>query len=108
MKKVLAIVVIALAFTFSVKAQDKRVSNDEAARKDVSALVSKFTISEGLKKDMLYLMTMKHEMLTEPNITAARKAEIQKLIGDKVLSGLPADDQKALRSDNALYLQITQ
>ncbi len=108
MKKILATLALALAFTFSVNAQDKKVSYDDAAKKDVAAIVAKFQISQDTKNDMMYLMTKKHEMLAEPNMTPARKAEIQKIIGDKVLSGLPGSDQKALITDKALYDQITK
>ena len=61
MKKVISLVVVFFAFVLNASAQDMKMSSDEAAKKDIAALVSKVTVAENLKKDLYSLMVMKHD-----------------------------------------------
>ena len=107
MKKLIAVLTLLLAFTVGANAQDKKVSNEEAAQKDVAALVQKVTISESLKKDMQTLMVMKHEALSNPSNTAADKENISKRFERKVLAGLTEAQRAVVIADAALLKQIS-
>ena len=107
MKKIIAVLTLLLAFTISANAQDKKVSNEAAAQKDVAALVQKVTIAESLKKDMYTLMLMKHEALADPSATAAEKENISKRFERKILGGLTEEQRAVVMADAALMKQLS-
>lgn len=108
MKKLFAVVVMALTFTVSAQAQDKKAPQDfqAAAKNDVAALVQKVTVDESLKKDMYTLMVMKHEMLANA-VTPADKQKVSEMIEHKVLAGLRDDQRKQVVSDADLLKRLT-
>ena|SRR6476620_2303997 len=116
MKKLIAVVTLALAFTLSANAQNKKaaaapekekISNQEAAKKDVMALLEKVSIDESLKNDMYTLMLMKYDELSTPKLTAAQKDEISTRYERKILGGLNDEQRKQVMSDPALLHRLT-
>ena len=107
MKKVISVVVLFFAFTLGAAAQDLKVNTDEAAKKDVAALLSKITVSENLKKDLYTLMVMKHEALANPKLTAAEKENISKIFENKLMAGLTEEQRKQLSSDSELFQRMS-
>ena len=107
MKKIIAVVTMLLAFTVSVNAQDKKVSSQEAAQNDIAALTSKVTISETLKKDLLTLMVMKHDALSDATLTAAQKENASKSFEHKLMSGLSKEQREVLLKDPALMKKLS-
>jgi hypothetical protein len=119
MKKLIAVVTLALAFSISANAQDKKtntsmapaekekVNNGEKAKKDVMALIEKVSIDESLKNDMYTLMLMKYDELSNPKLTAAQRDEISTRYERKVLGGLNDEQRKQLMSDPALLNRIS-
>jgi len=106
MKKLIAVVTMLLAFTVSANAQDKKMSAEEAAKKDVAALVAKITINEDLKNDMYTLMIIKHNELAAAK-SAADKARVSEEIEHKILSGVNKEQRQILTSDAALMKQLS-
>jgi len=107
MKKLIAVLTLLFAVTFSANAQDKKVSSQDAAQKDIAALVQKVTISESLKKDFYTLMVMKHDALAEAKTQAQRDA-IAEAYGHKVLGGLDKEQRSIVEKDKNLLKQLSQ
>lgn len=108
MKKIIAVVTMLLAFTISANAQDKKVSSQEAAQKDITALAAKVNLSENLKKDLTTLMVMKHDAKADVTLTPEQKANALKAYERKLLSALTKEQKDALMKDPALLKKITQ
>ena len=106
MKKVISIVVLFFAFTLNSAAQDLKMNADEAAKKDIAALISKITITENLKKDLYTLMVMKHEALANPKLTATEKENISKIFENKLMAGLTEEQRKELAKYPSVMKQL--
>lgn len=107
MKKLIALVTLLFAFTISANAQDKKVSNAQAAQTAVDALAKKVTISESLKKDMLTLMTMKYDALKDAK-SPAEKEKISQAYGHKIMSALSQEQRDVVAKDTELVNQLTK
>jgi hypothetical protein len=106
MKKVISVVVLFFAFTLNSAAQDLKVNSDEAAKKDIAALLSKITVTENLKKDLYSLMVMKHDALANPKLTVAEKENISKIFETKLMAGLTEDQRKELAKYPSIMKQL--
>ncbi|WP_298221095.1 hypothetical protein [Flavobacterium sp.] len=107
MKKIIAIVTMLLAFTVSVNAQDKKVSSQEAAQKDIAALSAKVTMSENLKKDLTTLMVMKHDALNDAALTPEQKEHAREGYERKLLTGLNKEQRETLMKYPELLKKVT-
>lgn len=106
MKKFIAVVTLLFAFTLSANAQDNKKTPQEAAQKDIAALVEKVTINESLKKDFYTLMVMKHEALAQAK-TQKDKDQIAGAYGHKIMAGLDKEQRAIVEKDAALFTQLT-
>lgn len=107
MKKLIAVAMMLFAFTLTANAQQaKQTTKQDAAKKDVAALVSKITIDQKLKDDMYTLMVMKYDLLATAK-TPAEKAKVSETIEHKIMSGVSKEQGKALTNDPALLKQLT-
>lgn len=108
MKKLIALATLLFAFTINANAQDsKKMSSDEAAKKDVAAFIAKVTINESFKNDLYTLMVMKHDALSNPKLTASERESISKKFETKVLAGLDESQKKQVLSDPELLKKIS-
>ncbi len=99
MKKIIAVVTMLLAFTISANAQDKKVSSQEAAQKDIATLATKITLPEDLKKDLTTLMVMKHDAKSDVTLTQAQKENALNAYERKLLSALSKEQQETLKKN---------
>lgn len=106
MKKLIAVITLVFAFTINAQAQDKKLTNEQAATNDVAALVKKVTISQGLKNDMYTLMLMKHESLSDTTLTDAQRKNISEVFQHKIMSGLTPEQGQILSGDPQLLKQL--
>ena len=106
MKKLIAVVTLVLAFSVSAQAQDKKSNFNDAAQKDVAALIEKVTIDQTLKQDMYTLMVSKHEMLAAAK-SPADKLKVSDMIEHKILSGVSKEQRKVLTDNPALLKQLS-
>ena len=117
MKKLIAVVTLLLAFTITANAQDKKVaataantkeklSSEEAAKKDIAALIATVSITQDLKKDLYTLMIMKHDALSNPKLSASEKEALSKSFERKVLAGLDEVQRKQLMSNPDVLQKI--
>ena len=109
MKKLIALATLLFAFTINANAQDnKKMSSQDSAKKDVAAFNEKIKVSENLKKDMMTLMVMKYDQMNNnPNMSAAEKEKLAQAIQAKVTSALDDSQRKTLMNDPALLKQMT-
>ena len=99
MKKIIAVVTMLLAFTISANAQDKKVSSQEAAQKDIATLASKITLSEDLKNNLTTLMVMKHDAKSDATLTPAQKENALNAYERKLLSALNKEQQETVKKN---------
>ena len=107
MKKVIALVTLLLAFTINVNAQEKKISAQESAKNDVMALASKVQISETLQQDLITLMTMKHETMSDATLSKEKKESARQAYEYKLMSGLSPEQRIQLAKYPDLLKQLT-
>lgn len=115
MKKLIAILTLFLAFSVTAVAQNKKsttkqtvkISSQDEAQKDINALTAKVKISETLQKDLLTLMTMKHDATSDVTLTKEQKDAALKAYEHKLMSGLTEDQRKELLKYPDLVKQLT-
>lgn len=108
MKKIIAVLTMVLAFTISANAQDKKVSSQDAAQKDITALAAKVTLSEDLKRDLTTLMVMKHDAKADNKLTPEQKANALKQYEKKLLSALSKEQKETLMKNPELLKKLTK
>ena len=106
MKKILVLLTFFFAFTLSANAQDKKVSTEQAAQKDIAALLEKVAVDVTLKQDLYTLMLMKYDGLANSK-TAAEKENVSKGIEHKLLSGLNEAQRKQLLQNPELLKRLS-
>ena len=99
MKKIIAIVTMLLAFTISANAQDKKISSEEAAKKDIAMLATKITMSDDLKSNLTTLMVMKHDAKSDVTLTQAQKENALNAYERKLLGGLSKEQQETIKKN---------
>ncbi len=107
MKKIIALATLLLAFTINVSAQEKKMSPQESAKNDITALAAKVKISETLQQDLITLMTMKYETMSDASLSAEKKEHALKAYEHKLMSGLTEEQRKELMKYPKLVKQLT-
>jgi hypothetical protein len=107
MKKVIALVILFFAFTINMNAQEKKMSAQDYAKIDITALASKVKISETLQKDLITLMTMKHETMSDATLSNEKKEHARQAYEHKLMSGLTAEQRAELAKHPNLVKQLT-
>lgn len=107
MKKIIALATLLLAFTVNVNAQEKKMSPQESAKNDITALAAKVKMSETLQQDLITLMTMKHETMSDASISNEKKEHARKSYEHKLMSGLTPDQRTELMKYPELVKQLT-
>ncbi len=107
MKKVIALVTLLLAFTINVNAQEKKMSAQESAKNDITALASKVKLSETLQQDLITLMTMKHETMSDATLSKEKKENARQAYEHKLMSGLSPEQRNQLAKYPDLLKQLT-
>lgn len=115
MKKIIAIAVLFLAFSFNANAQvslkvketKTEAITPESIVKQHDELAKTVAMNEILANDMMTLLKMR--MI---DVNAAATAEEKKAIfvrySQKLLGGFTPEQLKQFKSNNALYLKLTQ
>lgn len=122
MKKIIALLVVTLAFSLTANAQQKKATAtkaavkkeltseqkiQQAAKKDLNTLTGIVTsLSQTQKDDFYSLFESKHKWLSEET-SNDRKAEISKSIHAKIHAGLSPDDIEKLEKNPAVIRQLT-
>lgn len=122
MKKIIAILVVTLAFGFSANAQQKKAATKPAATKtvsaaqatedikqlalkDVAALGEVVKLSNTQKDDFLGLFEYKHRHYAD-NLSAERRAGVAQTIEAKIKASLSPDDISKLEAKPGLMKKL--
>lgn len=118
MKKIIAILVIMLGFSFSANAQQRatkatttqqqgvdEAAIKKAALKDVTALSEFIQLSEDQQKNFKGLFEYKHRVLADKNLSQERKDILADAIEAKIRGNVP-QDQVAKLDDNPKLMEI--
>ena len=98
MKKFVAVFAFLVAFTVSANAQDQRAI-EVAAKADADALTEYLGLTGTIKEDFNRLFIMKHEVLSDKNLSQDRKDEMSRQVGLKIMSSLNADQTAKLNTN---------
>src|SRR5690606_23021262 len=107
MKKALTVLTLLFAFTISASAQDREINSEEAAKIDAYKLSEYLELKGTAQDDFMRLFAMKHEVLSDPNMSEERKAEMIRVTGLKVRASLTPEQLKKLDANPELYARIT-
>jgi hypothetical protein len=107
MKKLIALATLLLAFTINVSAQEKKMSPQESAKNDIIALAAKVKMSETLQQDLITLMTMKHETMSDASLSNEKKENARQAYEHKLMSGLTKEQRAELMKYPELVKQLT-
>ncbi|RXR20469.1 hypothetical protein EQG63_00635 [Flavobacterium amnicola] len=112
MKKIVSIFLFLLAFTFNAQAQTEakaEVIYNAKAKSDLKDLVSVADISadSSLFNGIYKLFVTKHEQLANPAITAEEKTAITKMVTEKLIGSLSAEQYKAIADNPKLFQKLT-
>lgn len=121
MKKIIAILVVMLAFGLNANAQQKTAAASKqqekasieaevksAALKDVEMMSKAITLSEQKRSDFTGLFETKHRYLKEnPNFSQERKDALAKSIDAKIRASLDPDQVAKLEKQPGLMKKLT-
>ncbi|MGV1010865.1 MAG: hypothetical protein ACOYBS_00325 [Flavobacterium sp.] len=118
MKKIIAIASLFLAFSFNANAQEaskvKSVTTETreaitpaSISKNIEDLTKLVTMDESLKKDFTTLLNMRMDALNGAQSEQEKKA-IFEAFGKKLLGGLSPEQLNQFKTNQNLYLKLTQ
>jgi len=100
MKKLIALLTLFMAFSFSANAQEnKKAQIGDAAKADVATLNAAVGLTETQQKDFLRLFAMKNMRLSDPNVTDQNRAEMAKVVTGKIRASLDSEQIAKLDAD---------
>lgn len=108
MKKFIAALTLLLAFSINANAQDKNASTAADKAKTEAAELTKYLgLNETQTADFTRLFAQKHKILETPDISAERKTELSRVIGDKIRASLDGKQIEKLEQNPALFKKLT-
>ncbi len=119
MKNIIALIVIALSFSFSMNAQNSqktettnqvttKISPEKAAENDAEAITKFLGFNEEQKQAFKGLFIMKHELLQDKNTSIEKKKQFCKIVESKIAASMDGNQLEKLKSNTALYRQLTE
>jgi len=106
MKKIIALLTLFFAFSLNAAAQDNRAQIETNAKKDLEALMSVIKVDDNMQKPFFSLFMKKHEGMSAPNTTEAKKREISAVIEAKLRASLNADQTASLEKNKVVFNQL--
>ncbi len=106
MKKLIAALVLFFATTLSMNAQEKELSVQELAKKDAVELAQLVGLPDTQIEDFFHLFEMKHEVLTNKNLSVERKTEMSHVIEAKIRGTLSPQQMATLEANTAVFERL--
>ena len=103
MKKLIAALVLFFATSLSMNAQEKELSVQELAKNDAVELVKLLGLPENQLEDFFHLFEMKHEVMTNKNLSVERKTEMSHVIEAKIRGTLSPQQMATLEANTAVF-----
>jgi hypothetical protein len=107
MKKLIAALTLLLAFTINANAQERKMSNDEAAKMDAVKLAEYLDLKGTQQEDFMRLFQMKHATLNDPNVSVERKKEMSRVVEAKLRASLTTDQLQKLDANPEMLARFT-
>ncbi|HNP32213.1 MAG TPA: hypothetical protein PKN96_02845 [Flavobacterium sp.] len=108
MKKLIAVLTLFLAFSISANAQEKRSSSStEKGKKEAAELTEYLGLTPTQNADFARLFEQKNSILETKDITQERKAELSRVIEDKIRASLNAEQVQMLDKNPELLKKLT-
>lgn len=107
MKKFIAVLTLFFAFSIAASAQEKKLTNEEAAKLDAHRLSEHLELKGTQQDDFVNLFVMKYQVLNDPNLSAERKTEMSRIVELKVRASLTPEQVKKLEANPELMAKIT-
>ena len=116
MKKLITVVILMLAFSINVNAQDKKAATDSVALKelapDVAGKKQAYELSDFLKltdtqrDDFARLLIMKYETLQIKELSQERKTELSRVMEAKIRASLSSAQMEKLEANTKLFKSL--
>lgn len=106
MKKIIAIFVFMLAFSFDASAQEQKTAK-ELGKEDAYELVSYLELPQNMMETFTNLFEMKHESLLTEGISEERKQVLAEVIKQKIFATVDATDVEKLQENPELLKKLT-
>lgn len=106
MKKIITFFVLFLAFSINASAQDKSVSYEISAKKDLEQLMTVIKPDNNMQVALYNLFIKKYQELDTPAITTAKRLEITSIIDAKLRASLTDDQMITLEKHKDLYAHL--
>jgi hypothetical protein len=107
MKKIISILAIFFAFTFSASAQteSKRQNSETLAKNDVLKVSKVIALEESMKKNLHIIFLKKYDALKNANQTLTKEESkgFSENVDTNLKAALPAEDIKRLQAVTGLY-----
>lgn len=106
MKKLITALVLFLATTLSMTAQEKELSVQELAKKDAVELAQLVGLPDNQIEDFFHLFEMKHEVTSNKNLSAERKSEMSLVIEAKIRGTLSPQQMATLEANTVVFERL--
>jgi len=106
MKKIFLVFALVFAFTLTANAQEKRLTSQEAAKKDAVELAELVGLKENQIEDFYRLFERKYEILEDRSITKESKEELEKVMDAKIRATLNEKQMSILESNKEMFQRL--
>lgn len=106
MKKILLVFAFFCFFAINASAQEKRLTSQEAAKKDAVELAELVGLKENQIEDFYRLFEVKYTTLENRSLSVEKKAELEKVMDAKIRATLNEKQMSILESNKALFERL--
>jgi hypothetical protein len=106
MKKIFFILALVCAFTLSANAQEKRLTSQEAAKKDAVELAELVGLKDNQIEDFYRLFERKYIILEDKSLSEEGKAELEKVMDAKIRATLSEKQMSILESNKVMFERL--
>lgn len=106
MKKLIFTLSLFFALTLSASAQDSKMSPEALAKKEVTTLSEIVGLTGSQPADLYRLFEQKYQTLADKNLSAERKAEVNRIVELKLQATLTEEQNKKYAAGKAEYDKV--
>ncbi|WP_298394616.1 hypothetical protein [Flavobacterium sp.] len=106
MKKILLVFAFFCFFTINASAQEKRLTSQEAAKKDAIELAELVGLKDNQIEDFYRLFEVKYTTLENRSLSAEKKAELEQVMDAKIRATLNEKQMSILEANKALFEKL--
>lgn len=107
MKKIIAVIILIVAFSINANAQGKQaLSSADKGKKEAAELTLYLKLNEAQNADFERLFEQKHRALEVPDLSQERKDELAKVIEAKIRASLTIKQTEQLVRNAELFKKL--